>query len=495
VNTCPPQLIAYADRLAGSVSGLTDLLDGPLAGAFGGVHVLPFFTPHDGVDAGFDPRDHTTVDPRLGTWDDMRRLAQGRTVMADLIVNHVSVESEQFLDVREHGEESPWAPMFLTLSSVFPDGATEADLARVYRPRPGLPFTTMTLGGERRLVWTTFTSDQVDIDLRAPEAWDYLDSVVDALTAGGVTQIRLDAVGYTGKQAGTDCFMTPFTDEYTERIVQRAHARGASVLVEVHGHHTQQIEIAQKVDHVYDFALPPLVLHALTAADLEPLAHWLRIRPANAMTVLDTHDGIGIVDVGPSDLRPGEPGLLTPEQIDALVEAIHQNSGGSSRLATGAAASNLDLYQVNCTFYDALGRDDQRYVLARLIQLFVPGIAQVYYVGLLAGENDLDLLERTGVGRDVNRRHYTPGEIALHLERPAVRAQLDALRVRATHPAFDGAFTWDLEGTQGRLTWTAGVEQATLDFDVADGAYLMAVSSAGGAVDVVSSGSRAAAVG
>ncbi len=490
-----PQLITYADRLAGSVSGLADLLDGPLAGAFGGVHVLPFFTPHDGVDAGFDPRDHTTVDPRLGTWDDMRALAQGRTVMADLIVNHMSAESEQFLDVRERGDESPWAPMFLTLSSVFPDGATEADLARVYRPRPGLPFTTMTLGGERRLVWTTFTADQVDIDLRTPQAWEYLDSVVDALTAGGVTQIRLDAVGYTGKQAGTDCFMTPATDEYTERIVRRAHARGASVLVEVHGHHTQQIEIAQKVDHVYDFALPPLVLHALTAADLEPLAHWLRIRPANAMTVLDTHDGIGIVDVGPSDLRPGEPGLLKPGQIDALVEAIHRNSGGASRLATGAAASNLDLYQVNCTFYDALARDDQRYVLARLIQLFVPGTPQVYYVGLLAGENDLDLLERTGVGRDVNRHHYTPDEITAALERPAVRAQLDALRVRATHPAFEGTFAWDLQGTRGRMTWTSGDEQATLDFDVADGAYAMTVSTAEGIVDVVSSGRLAARVG
>ncbi|MET1062647.1 MAG: sucrose phosphorylase, partial [Aeromicrobium sp.] len=438
MNSRGPQLIAYADRLGGTISGLADLLDGPLAGAFGGVHVLPFFTPYDGVDAGFDPRDHTVVDPRLGSWDDVRRLAVGRTVMADVIVNHVSAQSAQFLDVRENGEASEWAPMFLTLSSVFPDGATEADLARIYRPRPGLPFTAMQLGAHRRLVWTTFTPDQVDIDLRTVEAWDYLQSVVDTLTAGGVSQLRLDAVGYTGKEAGTDCFMTPSTDQYTARVVRQAHARGASVLVEVHGHHTQQMEIARKVDYVYDFALPPLVLHALTAGDLAPLHHWLTIRPSNAVTVLDTHDGIGIVDVGPSDLRAGEPGLLTPEQIDALVEAIHTNSSGTSRLATGAAASNLDLYQVNCTFYDALARDDARYVLARLIQLFVPGIPQVYYVGLFAGTNDVELLERTGVGRDVNRHHYTSDEIEHDLSRPAVRAQLGALRVRTAHPAFEG---------------------------------------------------------
>ncbi|ADG76240.1 alpha amylase catalytic region [Cellulomonas flavigena DSM 20109] len=466
-----PQLITYADRLAGDLPGLRALLDGPLAGAFGGVHVLPFYPPFDGADAGFDPRDHTQVDPRLGTWDDVRALGAGREVMADVIVNHVSADSAQFRDVRERGDASPHAPMFLTLGAVFPDGASEEDLARIYRPRPGLPFTVMTLGGRRRLVWTTFTPDQVDLDLRTPQAWEYLTAVVDALTAGGVTMLRLDAVGYTGKEAGTDCFMTPATDAYTERIVSLARARGAQVLVEVHGHHTQQIEIARKVDLVYDFALPPLVLHALTAADLEPLAGWLAIRPANAVTVLDTHDGIGIVDVGPSDLRPGEPGLLAPEKIDALVETMHENSGGTSRQATGAAASNLDLYQVNCTFYDALARDDRRYLLARLLQLFVPGIPQVYYVGLLAGSNDMELLAATGVGRDVNRHHYTDGEVADALARPVVRAQLAALRLRASHAAFGGAFEWDLDGTRGCLAWTAGDERAVLTFDVADASF------------------------
>jgi sucrose phosphorylase len=466
-----PQLITYADRLAGDLPGLHALLDGPLAGAFGGVHVLPFYPPYDGADAGFDPRDHTQVDPRLGSWDDVRAMAEGRTVMADVIVNHVSADSERFVDVRERGEESPHAPMFLTLGSVFPLGATEEDLARVYRPRPGLPFTVMTLGGRRRLVWTTFTPDQVDIDLRTPQAWDYLTSVVDALTSGGVSMLRLDAVGYTGKEAGTDCFMTPATDAYTERIVEQAHARGAQVLVEVHGHHTQQIDIARKVDLVYDFALPPLVLHALTTGELEPLAGWLRIRPANSVTVLDTHDGIGIVDVGTSDLRPGEPGLLAPEKIDALVERIHDNSGGTSRQATGAAASNLDLYQVNCTFYDALAQDDRRYVLARLLQLFVPGIPQVYYVGLLAGVNDMDLLGRTGVGRDVNRHHYTPAEVEAALTHPAVAAQLAGLRLRSSHAAFAGEFTWDVDGSRGTFAWTAGDERATLAFDAADGSF------------------------
>jgi len=331
-----PQLIAYADRCGGDIAALGALLDGPFRGAFDGVHVLPFYYAYDGVDAGFDPQDHTAVDPRLGTWDDLSALSQGRVVMADVIVNHMSAHSERFADVRAHGDASQWAGMFLTLSSVFPDGATEGDLARIYRPRPGLPFTAMTLGGRRRLVWTTFTADQVDLDVSHPAAWKYLTSIIDALTSAGVRLLRLDAVGYTGKEPGTDCFMTASAHALMARVSEYAHGRGARVLVEVHGHHRQQVEIARSVDLVYDFAVPPLLLHALTAGDLAPLSDWLAVRPINAVTVLDTHDGIGVIDVAPSE--SGEPGLLTPEQIVVLVDRIHENSGDTSRLATGAAA-------------------------------------------------------------------------------------------------------------------------------------------------------------
>lgn len=462
-----PQLIVYADRLGGNVPALHRLLDGPLAGAFGGVHVLPFYVPFDGADAGFDPQDHTAMDPRLGTWDDMKALAAGYVVMADVIVNHMSSRSAMFEDVRRQGDRSPWAPMFLTLDSVFPLGATEADLTGIYRPRPGLPFTVYQLGDRKRLVWTTFTPEQIDLDIRASQTWDYLTSIVDALTGAGVRFLRLDAVGYVGKRAGTDCFMTADSVALTQRLTSYAHDRGAQVLVEVHGHYLQQVEMAREVDYVYDFALPPLVLHALTAGDPAPLVRWLAIRPPNAVTVLDTHDGIGIVDVGTSPLRPGEPGLLDGPQIDALVEAIHANSGGTSRLATGQAASNLDLYQVNCTFYDALGHDDRGYLLARLLQLFVPGIPQVYYVGALAGVNDVALLRTTNVGRDVNRHHYTQADLTQALGRPVVRAILEALRLRRAHPAFRGEFTYASDGPRLELTWRADGEVATLEADVA----------------------------
>lgn len=460
-----PQLIAYADRLGGSVEALADLLRGPFAGAFDGVHVLPFFTPYDGADAGFDPVDHATVDPRLGTWDDVAALARDHVVMADLIVNHVSSESEAFADVVRQGRASRWAEMFLTYGSVFPDGATEAELAAIYRPRPGLPFTAMTLGDERRLVWTTFTPQQVDLDIRSPLAWEYLTRVLDAQTSAGVRMVRLDAVGYVAKVRGTSCFMIPEAADAVARVRELAHERGAQVLLEIHGYYRQQVEIARTVDRVYDFALPPLLLHAFAAADLAPLAQWLTVRPTNAVTVLDTHDGIGIVDAGrgPS----GEPGLLDDAEIDHLVEWIHEQSRGESRRATGGAASNLDLYQVNCTFYDALGARDDRYLLARLIQLFVPGIPQVYYVGLLAERNDMVLLERTGVGRDINRHHFGAGEVAEALERDVVRRQLAALRLRAAHPAFAGSATWTVDGPVLHVVWSHGEHRAELVADVA----------------------------
>ena len=123
------QLITYVDRLSGGgLSSLSELLNGPLAGVFGGAHLLPFFDPIDGSDAGFDPRDHTRVDPRLGTWDDIRLLTADFDVMADLIVNHVSSDSPPFQDYLARGEESPSAGLFLKLDSVFPGGAREADL-------------------------------------------------------------------------------------------------------------------------------------------------------------------------------------------------------------------------------------------------------------------------------------------------------------------------------------------------------------------------------
>jgi sucrose phosphorylase len=466
------QLIAYVDRFSGGgFRELQSLLrDGPLAGLFGGIHLLPFFLPIDGTDAGFDPIDHTQVDPRLGSWDDVRALAGRTDLMADLIVNHISTRSPQFIDFRKRGDASSYAFLFLTYGRVFSGGAAEAELLQIYRPRPGLPFTKVRLdNGTERLLWTTFTPEQVDIDVRSPQGRRYLDQILNQFQNAGIRSIRLDAAGYAIKKRGTSCFMIPETFDFIGELTRRAHDRGIEVLVEIHSHYLEQIQIATQVDWVYDFALPPLVLHALYTSDTRRLKEWLKIRPSNAVTVLDTHDGIGVIDVGPDRKCPdGPPGLLAPEEIDKLVETIHQRSNGESRQATGAAASNLDLYQVNCTFYDALGRRDDDYLIARAIHFFTPGVPQVYSVGLLAGTNDLDLLRRTGMGRDINRHYYTHAELCERLDASLVRSLLDLVRFRNSHPAFAGDFhVANSDNSSLVMEWRKHRDWARLEVDLA----------------------------
>ena len=160
-------------------------------------------------------------------------------------------------------------------------------------------------------------------------------------------------------------------------------------------------------------------------------------------------------------------------ELDQLVERIHINSRGQSREATGAAASNLDLYQVNCSFFDAVGRDERAYLLARAVQFFLPGVPQVYYVGLLAGENDMALLQHTGVGRDINRHHYSRAEIDLALDKPVVRSLIALIRARNTHPAFGGQFRIEADAAEARLTlsWALGEHTAQLRVDFAAADY------------------------
>jgi sucrose phosphorylase len=464
------QLIAYADRLGGSLPGLRRLLDGPLRGAFGGVHVLPFYRPFDGADAGFDPDDHLAVDPRLGTWEDLAALGRGRELVADLIVNHVSDRSAAFRAAMDGGDPG----MFLTFDRVFPGGATADDLLAITRPRPGLPFTRAVLGGRPRLAWTTFTPHQIDLDVHDPAARAYLSAVLRRLAGCGVAMVRLDAVGYAVKTAGTSCFLTPETYAFVDELTAEARGLGLAVLAEVHAAHRIAARAAGHVDRVYDFVLGPLVLHAVTTGDAGPLRRWWDVRPRNTVTVLDTHDGLGMIDAGPAP--DGSEGLLSAAQIEALVARIADGSGGTS--VTSRVPGGV--YQTSCTLYDALGRDDRAFLLARLLQLFTPGIPQVYYVGLLAGRN---VAVPTGTdAREINRRRYTDAEVDAALQQPVVRELRELLRLRTQHPAFGGTFAVDAT-PDGQLVlgWHHGEATAELRADLRRGGWRVAFSGVGAA--------------
>ena len=472
------QLITYTDRLGGNLRGLKSLLDNEFDGLFSGVHILPFFDPIDGADAGFDPSDHTRVDSRLGDWNDVASIAADYSVMADLIVNHVSSDSPQFLDVMKNGGSSRYWQLFLKKGDLFPATETaaihSAEIDRIYRPRPGKPFTSIELNdGSSYDFWTTFSDKQIDINVEIAEGKAYLDSILGRFAENGIREIRLDAAGYAIKRRGTNCFMLPETFDFIATLSEQAADLGIETLVEIHSYYQTQIDIASRVGRVYDFALPPLVLHTLYASDASALKRWLEISPRNCVSVLDTHDGIGILDVA----REGDkPGLLADEEIDDLVETIHRKTQGSSRRASGYAASNLDIYQVNSTFYDALGRDDRDYLIARAMQFFAPGTPQVYYVGLLAGANDIALVEQTGVGRDINRHAYSPDEIRSDIKRPVVDSLLRLIRLRNEMHVFEGTFSlpqcahnevrmrWDTDDAHAELSVSLEEKAAEIRF-------------------------------
>ena len=417
------QLICYADRLGGTLHGLRELLAGPFADCSAACTCCRSSIPST---APMRASIRSTTPKWTSAWAPGRTCARWRSdvdVMADVIVNHVSSRSPQFLDFSAMAPRSRYAGLFLTFDSVFPDGATEAGSARHLPPAPGPAFHADD--ARRR-----FAADPLDdVHGRAdrhrclhPEGMRYLDDILQILAANGVRHDPAGRGGLRGEEGRHELLHDGGDLRFHPRVLgQRASGCGLEVLVEIHSYYQRQIEIARHVDWVYDFALPPLVLHAFfnrhgahpEALDRDPSGQCAH-RPRHARRHRrDRHRRRH-----PGPRRPSGPRSATA--ISTLVQQIHENSRGESLRATGAAASNLDLYQVNCTFYDALGRDDLRYLLARAIQFFLPGIPQVYYVGLLAGHNDMALLARTGVGRDINRHYYTRGEIEPALEQPVV---------------------------------------------------------------------------
>jgi sucrose phosphorylase len=463
-------ILVYAERVGGNLGEIEKLLKGPLKD-FEGIHVLPFFHPYDGDDAGFDPIDHKIVDPRLGDWADFKRISETHELTADLIVNHSSYLSPEFLDWQQKGEKSEFDGLFLTFDVVFPNGGTEDGITSFYRPRPGLPFTAYEVDGRRRLVWTTFMPSQVDIDIKHPAGQKYLRNVLEALKSGGVKVVRLDAVGYAVKTPGTDSFMTPETLKFVEEISELIHSYDMRVLVEVHAHYTQQLDIAPLVDLIYDFQTAPLLLHSFFTGTVDKLDLWFQQRPTNCLNVLDTHDGYGVIDAGPIN---GRPGLITQDDMAFIFEKAAENTGGHSNIASVVPQWFTLPHQINATLPNILA-NDTAYVISRAVQFFLPGEPQVYYVGLFNGMDDQELFRKSEQGRDVNRHNYTPAELEEALKQPVTRAIIALARLRK-HNAFNGNFTYAQTGQDSMtLAWVHGDDAVRLHFVTAVGSPKFAI--------------------
>ncbi len=275
----------------------------------------------------------------------------------------------------------------------------------------------------------------------------------------GVRMVRLDAVGYVTKKAGTSCFMVEPETDAIDWLISAASRAGLEVLPEIHDVYATHETLAARGYWTYDFVLPGLTLLAFESGDATGLAHHLARSPERQVTTLDCHDGIPV--------NPDLVGVLEPAEMRRLAEIVLARGGNINRMLSDSQGNGVDVHQLNCTYYSALGEDDDRYLAARAIQLFAPGIPQVYYVGLLAGRNDVGAVERTGEGRAINRHDYTRTEIGQALERSVVRRTLELLRLRRTHAAFSGRLTIEAPLPNAlRLAWSAGAASCVLDVDV-----------------------------
>ena len=264
-----PQLITYPDSLGGHLGALGRLLNGPLAGYFSGVHILPPF-PSSG-DRGFAPVTYREIEPAFGTWDDIRKIGAGHDVLIDLMVNHISRRSPEFRDFMRRGRRSPYGDLFITPDKIWPDGAPrEEDVAKIFLRRPMPPFSAVRIEetGEIETVWTTFgrtePTEHIDLDVHSAAVRALLLDHLRFFAANNIRIVRLDAVGYVIKKAGTSCFMVgPDIYEFIDWLIAEADALGLTLLPEVHGERSLQHRLAARGYWVYDFVLPLLVLHTM----------------------------------------------------------------------------------------------------------------------------------------------------------------------------------------------------------------------------------------
>lgn len=423
-------LITYADSMGKDLKELGELLNTHFKGIVGGVHILPFYPST--ADRGFAPTTYEVVDPVFGTWEDIQAFQKNYYTMYDFMINHISRGSEYFQDYLALKEDSKYKDLFIVFESLWPNGGpTQKDIDLIYKRKPRAPYVeTAFADGSKANIWCTFDEEQIDLNMYTEATRAFVKDALIKLAKRGASLIRLDAFAYATKRPGTNCmFLEPDTWDMLDFVKETLEPYGVEILPEIHEHYSIQMKLAERGYWVYDFALPLIMLHTLYTGNNERLKHWLSISPSKQFTTLDTHDGIGVVDA---------KDLMSDEELEATREGLYQHGANVKKIYSSTAYNNLDIYQMNCTYYSALGDNDDAYLLARAIQFFAPGIPQVYYIGMLAGANDLELLEETKVGRNINRHYYSKEEVAANLERSVVKKLMALMSFRNSYKAFEG---------------------------------------------------------
>lgn len=317
---------------------------------------------------------------------------------------------------------------------------------------------------------------QMDLNAQSQEVWDFYDETFKKLRDHGAKLVRLDAFAYLHKKPGEiNFFNKPGTWEYLAKLKRIADKYDLILLPELHSEYGTRLheEVAAEGFPIYDFFFPGLVIHALDRGTNKHLLHWIdELIEKNIKTInmLGCHDGIPVLDLKGKDNVSSREGLVSDKEIDALIEGI-MDRGGRVKDLYGSDGKKISYYQVNATFFSALGEDERKLLLARAIQMFMPGIPQVWYLDLFAGKNNYAAADKGGTAghKEINRTTLTNSNIEQGLKQTVVQDQLELIRLRNTSPAFDGELTVsDTDEHSLHLTWKNTGSIASLNADLRD---------------------------
>jgi len=288
---------------------------------------------------------------------------------------------------------------------------------------------------------------QMDVNAASPLVWDFYEETLKKLSGYGCTILRLDAFAYLHKQVGeSNFFNTPGTWDYLERIKKIAEENNLMLLPEIHAEYGLHLhdEVANKGYYIYDFFLPGLTIHTIENASSKALLRWAKeiiAKGYKTVNMLGCHDGIPVLDLKGKDVGDVyNKGLLEDTEIENIMSTIMER-GGRVKNLYDPSGNKISYYQINATFFSALGEDEQKLVLARAIQMFMPGIPQVWYLDIFAGKNNYEAADNGGSAghKEINRTTLTLQDIEKGLKTEVVNKQLEIMRLRNTSDAFSGA--------------------------------------------------------
>ena len=437
-----PMLNAYPDSLGGNLGDIVTLLKTEaLQNVFSSFYILPSLY-HSDLDRGFSVIDYD-LNEQLADREDLDQLKNmGINLKLDFILNHASAQSPQFRDLVEKGEASAYRDFFIDWNH-FWEGH-----GRQY------------LG-------------QMDVNIQSPKVWEFYRETLEKIASYGAAIVRLDAFAYAPKTPGKKNFLNdPETWELLQKIHALAEPLGLTLLPEIHAAYDEKIyeTLAEKGYATYDFFLPGLVIDAIENRRGTYLAAWAKEiveKKISTVNMLGCHDGIPLLDL---------KGLLPEEEIQSLIERIVSRGGMVKNLH---GQKNL-YYQVNATYYSALGASDEKMLLARAIQMFMPGKPQVWYLDLFAGKNDHEAVQRAGESghKEINRTNLSTDQITEGLKKDVVQKQLALIRMRNTHKAFSEGAEVAISGGERSLEirWEYNSAFATLYVNFESGTYTIVES-------------------